>query len=91
MDAARAGELLDAEPRRIERGLSRTAHEDDGKRRLDEEVRARPAAVKREEQRLVDGGFGLSIESDEPIPDGRLEAPPTAERTSEDERARRNP
>jgi DnaK suppressor protein len=42
-------------------------------------------AVKRAEQRLADGTFGLSIESGEPIPDERLEANPTAERTVEEE------
>ena len=42
-------------------------------------------AVKRAEQRLADGIFGLSIESGEPIPDERLEANPTAERTVEEE------
>jgi DnaK suppressor protein len=42
-------------------------------------------AVMRAEQRLADGTFGLSIESGEPIPDERLEANPTAERTVEEE------
>ena len=37
--------------------------------------------------RLADGTYGLSVESGEPIPDGRLEALPTAERTvAEEER-----
>jgi DnaK suppressor protein len=45
------------------------------------------AAVERAEARLVDGKYGLSVESGEPIPDGRLEALPTAERTvAEEER-----
>jgi RNA polymerase-binding transcription factor len=45
------------------------------------------AAVERAEARLADGTFGLSVESGEPIPDGRLEALPTAERTvAEEER-----
>ena len=46
------------------------------------------AALKRAEQRLAAGTYGLSIESGEPIPDDRLEALPTAERTVEEERAR---
>jgi DnaK suppressor protein len=46
-----------------------------------EDLRAELAAVERAEQRLADGTFGLSVESGEPIPDGRLEAVPTAERT----------
>jgi DnaK suppressor protein len=45
------------------------------------------AAVERAEARLADGKYGLSVESGEPIPDGRLEALPTAERTvAEEER-----
>jgi DnaK suppressor protein len=43
------------------------------------------ADVKRAEQRLADGTYGLSIESGEPIPDERLEAHPTAERTAEEQ------
>jgi DnaK suppressor protein len=43
------------------------------------------AAVERAEARLAEGTYGLSIESGEPIPDGRLEALPTAERTVEEE------
>jgi DnaK suppressor protein len=43
------------------------------------------AAVERAEARLEDGTYGLSIESGHPIPDGRLEARPTAERTVEEE------
>jgi DnaK suppressor protein len=46
------------------------------------------AAVERAEARLADGTYGLSVESGEPIPDARLEAQPTAERTvPEEERA----
>ena len=45
------------------------------------------AAVERAEARLADGTYGLSVESGEPLPDGRLEALPTAERTvAEEER-----
>jgi DnaK suppressor protein len=45
------------------------------------------AAVERAEQRLAEGRYGLSIESGDPIPDERLEAIPTAERTvAEEER-----
>jgi DnaK suppressor protein len=43
------------------------------------------AAVERAEERLKAGTYGLSVESGEPIPDGRLEALPTAERTVEEE------
>jgi DnaK suppressor protein len=50
-----------------------------------EDLRAELAAVERAEERLRDGTYGLSVESGEPISDGRLEALPTAERTVEEE------
>jgi DnaK suppressor protein len=60
---------------------------DEGRR---EQLQADLAALERAEQRLADGTYGLSIESGEPIPDGRLEALPLAERTvDEEERYRR--
>jgi len=43
------------------------------------------AAVERAEARLADGKYGLSVESGDPIPDDRLEALPTAERTVAEE------
>jgi DnaK suppressor protein len=43
------------------------------------------AAVERAEARLADGKYGLSVESGEPIPDGRLEALPWADRLVEEE------
>jgi len=45
------------------------------------------AALERAEARLSAGTYGLSVESGEPIPDARLEALPTAERTADEERA----
>jgi DnaK suppressor protein len=53
---------------------------------LAEELRDRLAALERAEQRLAASTYGLSIESGQPIPDERLEALPTAERTVEEER-----
>jgi DnaK suppressor protein len=52
-----------------------------------EELKEQLAAVERAEERLAAGTYGLSIESGEPIPDQRLEAVPTAERTVEEEAA----
>ena len=52
---------------------------------LADDLRAALAAVERAERRLATGTYGLSIESGEPIPDGRLEAVPTAERTAEEQ------
>ncbi len=51
-----------------------------------EDLHRELAAVERAEARLAAGTYGLSIESGQPIPDGRLEAVPTAERTIEEER-----
>jgi DnaK suppressor protein len=42
-------------------------------------------AVERAEARVAAGTYGLSVESGEPIPDERLEAIPTAERTAEEQ------
>jgi DnaK suppressor protein len=53
---------------------------------LAEDLRDRLAALERAEQRLAAGTYGLSVESGRPIPDERLEAFPTAERTVEEER-----
>lgn len=52
---------------------------------LRDEFKEQLAAVERAERRLAEGTYGLSIESGEPIPDGRLEAYPTAERTAEEQ------
>lgn len=43
------------------------------------------AAVDRAEKRLEEGTYGLSVDSGDPIPDERLEALPTAERTVEEQ------
>jgi DnaK suppressor protein len=43
------------------------------------------AAVEGAEKRLAEGTYGVSIESGASIPDERLEAHPTAERTAEEE------
>jgi DnaK suppressor protein len=55
---------------------------DEGRR---EQLRRDLAALERAEARLADGTYGLSVESSQPIPDSRLEALPTAERTVEEE------
>jgi DnaK suppressor protein len=53
---------------------------------LDESLRAQLleelAAVERAEARLEAGTYGISVDSGEAIPDERLEAVPTAERTA---------
>jgi RNA polymerase-binding transcription factor len=56
-----------------------------------EDLRRELASLERAEGRLEDGTYGLSVESGEPIPDERLEALPTADRTvAEEERFRRS-
>src|SRR5438093_11039058 len=52
---------------------------------LADDLREELAAVERAEARLAAGTYGLSIESGAPIPDERLEALPTADRTAEEE------
>lgn len=59
--------------------------EDELNEGLAEQFRETLAAVERAEARLAAGTYGLSIESGSPIPDERLEAVPTAERTAEEQ------
>jgi RNA polymerase-binding transcription factor len=63
-------------------------YEDELDEGLADDLREELAAVERAEERLMDGTYGLSIVSGKPIPDERLEARPTAERTVEEEEAR---
>jgi len=49
------------------------------------DLRDQLAALERAEARLAAGTYGLSVDSGEPIPDERLEAVPTAERTVEEQ------
>jgi DnaK suppressor protein len=50
-----------------------------------EQLNQEMEALERAEARLREGTYGLSVESGKPIPDARLEARPTAERTIEEE------
>jgi DnaK suppressor protein len=54
-----------------------------------EDLHRQLADLERAEARLEAGTYGLSIESGEPIPDGRLEAVPTAELTIDEQALRR--
>ena len=99
MEPDRARELLAAERERIERVLPGLRREDVGEladqasdlyeneldEGLAEQLREALAAVERAEARLAAGTYGLSVESGRPIPDERLEAIPTAERTAEEQ------
>ena len=64
---------------------SEDLYQDEFDEGFEEDLRKQLAAVDRAEARLRDGTYGLSIESGAPIPDARLEALPTAERTLEEE------
>jgi DnaK suppressor protein len=55
---------------------------------LAEDLAKQLGAVERAEARLAAGTYGISLDSGEPIPDERLQALPTAERTVEEQRAR---
>jgi DnaK suppressor protein len=65
--------------------LSADLYQDELDQGLAERLRQELEAVERAEARVADGTYGLSIESGKPIPDERLEALPTAERTAEEE------
>jgi DnaK suppressor protein len=56
-----------------------TAELDEG---LSDDLRAELDAIRRAEERLAAGTYGISVQSGEPIPDERLELLPTAERTA---------
>src|SRR5437763_15118086 len=65
--------------------LASDLYQDELDEGLADDLREELAAVERAEARLDAGTYGLSIESGKPIPDERLEAIPTAERTAEEE------
>jgi DnaK suppressor protein len=65
--------------------LASELYQDEFDEGLADDLREQLAAVERAEARLADGTYGISIESGKPIPDERLEALPTAERTAEEE------
>jgi DnaK suppressor protein len=65
--------------------LAADLYQDEFDEGLAGDLREELAAVERAEGRLAAGTYGLSIESGQPIPDERLEAVPTAERTAEEE------
>jgi DnaK suppressor protein len=65
--------------------LASDLYQDELDEGLADDLRDELAAVERAEVRLAAGTYGLSIQSGKPIPDERLEAVPTAERTFEEE------
>ena len=94
MENERAAQLLEQLRARIEGELRELSDPDADEPDLHQteidhgrigDLRRELEAVGRAEGRLAEGTYGISIESGEPIPDGRLEAMPTAERTVEEE------
>ena len=91
-------ELADAEQPREDRELAHgdqhladeasDLYEDEMRAGRSDDLRERLRAVERAEERLAAGTYGLSVESGVPIPDERLQAEPTAERTVEEEERR---
>jgi DnaK suppressor protein len=65
--------------------LSSELYQDELDAGLADDLRRELEAVERAEARLAAGTYGLSVVSGKPIPDERLEAIPTAERTAEEE------
>jgi DnaK suppressor protein len=59
-------------------------YEDEMAAGREQELQRRLEAIERAEERLAAGTYGRSIRSGDPIPDGRLEAEPTAELTVEE-------
>jgi DnaK suppressor protein len=68
--------------------LASDLYQDELDEGLADDLREQLAAVERAEARLAAGTYGVSVESGEPIPDERLEAIPTAERTAVEEARR---
>ena len=64
-----------------------TFYQDEFDEGLAEDLREDLPALERAEARLAAGTIGHLVESGQPIPDERLEALPTAERTIEEEEA----
>jgi DnaK suppressor protein len=54
-------------------------------RSMIERLQSELSAIERAERRVEEGTYGVSVESGEPIPDGRLEAVPWAERTAQEQ------
>ena len=69
--------------------LASDLYQDELDEGLSDDLGEELAAVERAEARLAAGTYGLSVESGSPIPDERLEALPTAERTTEEAARRR--
>jgi DnaK suppressor protein len=79
----------DETPEQEQADLASDLYQDELDEGMSDDLREELAAVRRAEARRAAGTYGRSIESGKPIPDERLEALPTAERTAEEEQSRR--
>ena len=77
------GELADVDQHNADVGSDLFDNERD--QSLIERLERDLEAIARAERRVADGTYGISVDSGEPIPDGRLEAIPWAERTAEEQ------
>ncbi len=84
------GENSEEATARIEPGDrdSEDLYQDEFDAGLAEDLAEQLAALGRAEARLQAGTYGLSVDRGEPIPDERLEALPTAERTIQEQELR---
>lgn len=88
LEAEASDELADYDQHPADEGTKVFEQErDEG---IADQLRAELDAIGRAERRLEEGTYGVSVVSGQPIPDGRLEAIPWAERTA-DEEERRGP
>ena len=85
--AATSGELTSVDQHQADAATDLYEREDAEGRIV--QLEERLAAVARAEERLREGRYGTSVESGKPIPEARLDVIPTAERTAEEELARR--
>jgi DnaK suppressor protein len=103
VDAERARQLLASERERLETAIaelggsendesgdsdSETLYQNEFDATQAADLAPQLEAVERAEERLAAGTYGLSVDSGDPIPDARLEALPTAERTVAEEERR---
>jgi DnaK suppressor protein len=84
LEALRGGDSGEPEPGDRD---SEDLYEQERDTGLGQDLAQQLEAVERAEARLAAGTYGVSIESGKPIPDERLEAVPTAERTVEEQTA----
>src|SRR3954462_9960653 len=77
------GELSNVDQHTADSGTELFEAERD--RSMIDRLRSELEAIERAERRIEEGTYGFWVEGGEPIPDGRLEAVPWAERTAEEQ------